>query len=127
MPFPLLSQHQQGSWTLLPSLVELHCSGAVPSSLQTGERPASRLHHHHPLDSVPLRPSSPPNSMHLTSPTTPANYVGTGATHTSRKNRCTNTSVRVHSQQKGQSEQPTASPELSKAAEAQANNLKITL
>ncbi|OBS64226.1 hypothetical protein A6R68_07235, partial [Neotoma lepida] len=41
---PYQDQHQQGSWTLPPPLVELHCSGAVLTSLQAGEIPPFTLY-----------------------------------------------------------------------------------
>lgn len=44
-----------------------HCSDAVPIRIQAGEGTASRLcpNPHHPLDSVPLRPTLLPNPICL--------------------------------------------------------------
>lgn len=83
------------NWVLPPTLVD-HCSGAVPSSQSTGERPAGRLPHHPwhcNLRCCPnsLTPSSPwpTNPLNISSP-----YRGT--TYFSWKNRRVNSSVRIH-------------------------------
>lgn len=66
MPLLLPSQSLQGSWTLPPTLLEFHHSGAAPSSRPAGKRPAGRPPHHlcHPLNSVTYKTTSQTHQPH---------------------------------------------------------------
>lgn len=104
IPCPSYShpRNQQSSWTMSPPLVEPHCSGVVPTSLQANWPPTPKIH----SAAQPLIPEHTPCGQ--LSSLTPGDYTGTGTDHSSCMNRHrhkthqlekikVNTQVRIHS------------------------------